>query len=441
MILAALALAQRPTEGGSYAFDDTDVVTSVDSAGGGVRVWYSTEGNNAVQSGDDDADGVPDFAETVAATAEDVLAVYAATGFRSIPADGGEGGSDAMDVYLVDFAGTADGHYSAESCEDDACSGYFVMENDFSGYGYSSDEAAIAVLTSHELFHGIQGAYDYDEESWYTEGTAVWAERHYDPASEDFLWFCDAYLEEPTRQLSEPPSGPVPTFAYATALWWWFVTEQEGTAWMVGYLEATPATDDLPALLGEQLDLTSSFVRFAEWNLATGSLAGVAESYDFAAEIGPPVFEARASALDDDQRFYPLSTTYYRLNHGGGALQFGLEADAPSLVFELWATDAEGRVTELVAAPAPTAGIQELGDFEEGTYYFVGVNPSLDEDSTKVRFCLDDDVSDCVPVVEDSAADTGKPEDDGGCGCASGPGAAAPGLLAALALLRRRRAG
>ena len=425
-----------PTSGGSYAFDDTDTVTSVDGPAGTARVWYSTEGNNQVLQGDADKNGVPDFAELVAETTEDVLAFYEEEGFRTIPDDGTAGGSAAMDVYLVDFHGDADGHYSTESCEGDVCSGYFVMENDFSGYGYSSDEEAVRVLTSHELFHGIQGAYDYDEEIWYQEGTAVWAERLYDPDSRDFLDFCSAYLEDTGRSLSEPPAGPVPTFAYATALWWWFVTERYGEAWMADYMEGTTESDDLLAVLDERVDLAMDWVDFASWNLATGHLAGVEDSYEFAEDLVAPKLEDRDDFLDDDQRFYPLATTYYLLEHPGGPLQFGLEADAPDLVFRLYATNADGQLDGLVAEPASTMGIQELGDFDAGDYYFFGTNPTLAEDSTKVRFCLGADVSECVPEVEDTGG-TPEPDKPTSCGC-GGPSAPTWLAVAALGLLRRR---
>lgn len=438
ILLVSLALA-RPTSGGGYAFDDTDTVTWVDGPTGAARVWYSTEGNNVVQAGDADGDGVPDFAALVAATTEEVLLFYQDQGFRPIPDDGDAGGSAAMDVYLVDFHGDADGHYSTESCDrDDVCSGYFVMENDFAGYGYSNDAEAVRVLTSHELFHGVQGAYDYDEEGWYQEGTAVWAERLYDPESDDFLWFCQAYLADAGRSLSRPPAGPIPTFSYSTALWWWFATERYGTGWMVDFLEATTSSDDLLAMLDERVDLATDWVDFASWNLATGRLAGVEESYTFAAELRGLVLEDTGASLDDDQRFYPLATTYYKLEHGGGPLQFGLEADAPDLVFRLYATNAAGQLDGLVAEPAPTVGLQELGDFDAGDYYLLGTNPTLAEDSTKVRFCLGPDASDCVPAGEDTAPpdDEEVPEE---CGCAS---AGVPGGWLALAgalLVGRRR--
>ena len=440
LILAALmssvALA-RPTEGGSYKYDETDVVTYIDGATGHARVWYSSSGPNMVKEGDEDANGVPDFAELVAAYTEDVLVTYEDFGFRPLVSDGTAGGSDAMDVYLVDFGGDADGNYAAESCTRDVCSGYFQMENDFKNYGYSDTESAISTLTSHELFHAQQAAYDNGGDSWYAEGTATWAENFFDPGSEDFQYFCDYYLTDTGRSLDQPPVGPIPTFSYSTAIWWHFVTQRYGDEWMIDYLEATADGEDLVEALASRVDLTTDFVDFAGWNLATGSLAGglAGDGYDFASAIGPPKFEDRGSGFDDEERFYPLSTTYYKLEWEGGPLQFGLAVDSPDVVFQLWGTDADGRVDGIVAEPASVAGVVELGDLSAGGYYFLAVHPTLAEESTKVQFCLSTDASNCEPAAD--TGDTGGTDEKGGCACASAPagGSSAPGVSAAAGLM------
>ncbi|MSP55679.1 MAG: hypothetical protein EXR69_08780 [Myxococcales bacterium] len=442
--LPSVALA-RPTEGGSYAYDAADEVTYIDGATGHARVWYSASGPNMVKEGDEDADGVPDFAEMVAAYTEDVLVTYEEFGFRDLVSDGNAGGSDAMDVYLVDFGGDADGNYAAESCTRGVCSGYFQMENDFKNYGYSDAESAISTLTSHELFHAQQAAYDSRGDSWYAEGTAVWAEEFFDPGSEDFQYFCDYYLTDTGRSLDEPPVGPIPTFSYSTALWWYFVTQRYGDEWMIDYLEATAAGEDLVDALASRVDLNTDFVDFAAWNLATGSLSGGSpegEGYEFASAIGPPKFEDRGAGFDDEERFYPLSTTYYKLEWEGGPLQFGLAADSPDVVFQVWGTDADERVNGLVAEPASLAGVVELGDLAAGDYYFAAVNPTLAEESTKVQFCLSADASNCEPAAD--TEDTGDTNGKGGCSCApdlarGGRSATGAAGLFLLGLARRRR--
>lgn len=440
-LLAAPAHA-RPTENGLFHFDETDVVTYLDGPTGTARVWYSTSGPNVVKAGDADGDGLPDFAQMVARYTEDVLARYEGFGFRPIVSDAGAGGSDAMDVYLVDFAGNADGNYSPEHCTANVCSGFFVMENDFAGYGYSNLDAAVSTLTSHELFHAQQAAYNNGMDAWYAEGTATWAEQFYDPDSEDFRYLVEAYLDDTGRSLYEPPTGVLPPFVYGTALWWKFLTDRYGDAWMIDYLAATADGEDLLDALDARTDLSTDFVDFAAWNLATGQLSGAYDGYDFASDVGPPKFEARDPELDDDNRFYPVSTTYYKLEWAGGPLQFGLEADAPDVVFQLWGTDADGRVNGMVAEPASLAGVVDLGDLPAGDYYFLGVNPTLADNSTKVRFCLGADASACAPAEGDTG-DTAAPEADapGGCGCASAPDGAGAALMAAgvaLSALRRR---
>lgn len=421
LALVAIAAA-RPTEGGQFSFDASDVVTSYDSPAGAVRVWYSTDGPNAVRLDDGDATGVPDFVENVGATAEDVLATYAAAGFRPPVSDETGGGSPAMDAYLVDFGGSADGHYAAESCEGEVCSGYFVMENDFEGYGYGDLDEAIRVLTSHELFHAVQAAYDAETESWFSEGTAVWAERLYDPDSADFIGFCGEYLQDPGRSLDEPPAGPVPTFAYSTALWWSFLSTTYGDDVVVALLERS-GEELLPAMVDIQEarggTLAEDWTTFARWNLATGSRAGAAESHAFAAELRTFRIDDDESSLADDVRFYPLAASYFAISHPGGPLRFGIDEPAPNLAFSLHAEDAEGRSTEAVTAFSGAA--TDLGDHAEGVYFLVGANPTLDDQSTKRDICLGPDCEVPDPVAELP------------CGCA---GPASPGILALLFTVR-----
>jgi hypothetical protein len=460
VLLGVVSVAfARPTEGGMWSYDDTDVVTSLDSAAGTVRVWYSTAGTNAVLPDDDDANGLPDFAEEVAATAEDVLAVYADAGFRAPLTDGSRGGSAAMDVYLVDFAGNSDGNFAAESCtggSPNQCSGYFQMENDFAGYGYANITAAIRVLTSHELFHAVQAAYDSGEGVWFSEGTAVWAEQFYDTEeNDDFLSFCDAYLDDTGRSIDEPPAGPVPTFAYATSLWWYYLSVTYGDTIILDLLEATDTGDDVLVDM-EALEaagggsLTNDFATFARWNLATGRYAGASDSYSFASEIGPPRAEASGAAIADDNRFYPVAATYYKLEHPGGEVWFATEADAPELAFSLHGVDTDGHVTPALATFAGTATATSLGDLPAGDYWLIGSNPTLADQSTHVLTCLGsrDDVAACAPIDagDDTAGDTGEdsPEPPVGCGCATGAGAPAEllgGLLLAVGLAGARRSG
>lgn len=469
LLLALPALAERPDEGGLYAFDGEDTLATHDGPLGRVRVTYSASGPNEVREGDDDGDGVPDFVVAVAESAEDVLAVYEATGFRAPVAESemgldGLGGSDAFDVYLVDFAGVADGWFSTDACRGAICSGYMVMENDFRGYGYPSIDEAIRVLTSHELFHAVQAAYNANQPDWMREGTAVWAELLYDPDNDDFFYFCNAYLDDVGRSLDRPPAGAGSSFSYGTALFWAFLVEQYGVPSAVALQEAMEDRDEEEALdavedvivaNGDALD--QAWATFTRWNLATGDRAGAMDSYSFAAGLRGIEAELEGSAIVDGDRFYPLAATYYRLDHAGGALFFAASDDPSGLVFSLHPVSGgedDGPVEEAVHTWAPEGlGSVELGELEPGGYWLVVTYPERAESSTSVDFCLggEADVAACrvgetgdsgggetgAPDTAEAETGEGKP---GGCGCATGSrDAAGIAALAVLAALSRRR--
>ena len=74
----------RPTEGGMFSFEEEDVVEHLDSADGAVRVHYSVSGPNVTLLTDDDADGLPDYAELVAETTAGVFDFYEGLGFHAL---------------------------------------------------------------------------------------------------------------------------------------------------------------------------------------------------------------------------------------------------------------------------------------------------------------------------------------------------------------------
>ena len=468
LLLSASASAGRPDEGGAWVnYDETDELAWVDGPAGVVRVHYSAAGTNQVQAGDTDLDGVPDFAQDVAAAAEDVLDFYASVGFMLPVGEAqmglsGEGGSDAFDFYLVDFGGSSDGQFVAEACSGVVCSGYMVMENDFSGYGYSSDAQAIRILASHELFHGVQAAYHSGQPSWVSEGTAVWAEHAYDPDNEDFIWFCDAYLEDTGRSLYSPPAGAIESFSYSTALWWSFMEAQVGEGSMVSFQEALGdqgADLDHDSAMQVMLDVVDAagadfsdlWVTFARWNLATGKRAGLADSHSFAADLDEVEASAEGASIDDDNRFYPVAASYFRLDHAGGELYFATAEDPTGLVFSLHPVadgDDDGPVVDPVDEWSPVGPeTRSLGERDAGGYWLVGTYPLVAEQSVKVLFCLGDAaaVALCAPAGDTGGTDTGGDggaDDPAGCGCAAGGAASgwrwAPAGLLLLTLLRRR---
>lgn len=458
------AWAVRPDEGGLFSFDAADVLAYLDGPAGVVRVHYAVSGPNVTLLEDADGSGLPDFPEQVAATAEEVLRFYIDDlGFRPPLSEdelglGPLGGSNAFDFYLVDFGGSADGLFSVDGCAGKVCAGFMVIENDFRGYGYASLEEATAVLTSHELFHAVQAAYNAGQPVWMSEGTAVWAEHQFLPGVPDFHYFCSAYLDDPGRSIDSPPAGSVTSFSYGTALFFQFLTERFGVgtgpdlqATMEDHGEDDAFDAVVAVITANGSSLHEEWTTFVRWNLATGLRAGALDGYPFAEDLGGVQPEARGTALHDDNRFYPLAATYFYLeDHPGGTVRFATAEDPSGLTFSLHATDASGAVTEALLTWSPTAPEdRSLGDLDAGSYWLVGTYPEQAPQSVKIDFCLglDSTIDDaCLPGDTDpEPVDSGEPSapddtDKGGCAHVRGPwqGSLGGALLGMLALMRRR---
>jgi len=280
------------------------------------------------------------------------------------------GGDDRLDAYLVDFGGSADGRFVVDGCDANQapCAGHLVVENDFSGYSYGSLAEAADTVVSHELFHAVQASYVRDLPVWISEGTAVWAQRLHEPDSEDYLRFVNAYLDQLERSLDRPPSGPVPSFAYGTALWWDHLVRRHDATWIDGYLRALgrDASDPVSTMqvLLEAYDdtLQDAWLDFAIANLQTGDRAVSGQGHPYAASLRPADASEDGPSWEAALRVFPLSVRYDRI------------APAPEVL----------RVT--YSEPTATAHLTIVPERSDGT-----LGPSLGSWATP-------DVPDTIPV-------------------------------------------
>ena len=389
LFLLCSAFAQRPDEGGFFAFSSADVLSYHDSVS--FRVHYSVDGPNQTILDDVDENGVPDFVEEVALTAEEVLNVYDNRGFRRplTEADVGLelGGSPAFDFYLVDFGGSSDGMFGIDDCVDHRCAGYMVIENDFYGYGYGSISSAISTLVSHEFFHAVQASYRADQESWLSEGMAVWAEHLFEPEVRDYLSFCSEYLEHTERSLNRPPAGAINSFSYSTALWFGFLQEQWGADIMISILEELDTQEDSSQAMFDAIGegFSDLWHEFGRWNLATSRRSGILESYPYASQLHGLKFVQEGEQILDDHRFYPLTSSYFQLDHAGGEMNFSIEEGAPEIVFSIHPTDGNIALEPLESWEGDQ---QRSWELEAGTYFLVGSFASPQSSSQKLEICL-----------------------------------------------------
>lgn len=490
----------RPTDTSSglmWRFAATETVENFGADGGAYRVFFTRAGVNAVPATDANDSGVPDFVEVVDSAYEEVGALYhGPLGYRRPVSDGtipNNGGDDRFDIYLVDFARAADGAFRVDQCPPTSpskCIGYVVQENDYAGYGYPSTTIANRILASHEYFHAVQAAYDDDQSVVVSEGTAVWASERFDPSLNDFEAFVHGYLERTDRSIDSPPPGPVPTFAYGSAIFFKFLTERHDDALIRklwehlenGQGDPTEAADQanptfviqLDALLKRdyQSSFSAEWAEFAKWNLFTASAADPMQSYAEGARY--PAVTSAASGLPfqmDGLRVFYASAQYFTAPANGRTRvtaaitdsSFTTTNDLDGMVLWLVARKG-GRNTEVVRV---TNG--ETVDVSGGFVMVVVTNtnrgpmgPSL---SQRPGLCIGttDEVNACVVALggqlPDAGVDagvdagtmmltdagmmpggdagTGEPMMPMGCGCSSGIELSA--LWFVLLLLFKRR--
>ncbi len=446
-LLATSQAELRPTDTASalmWKFLSTDVVESHGVDGGSFKVHYTRAGPNAVPLADLDDSGVPDFVERVDETYEAVGATYhGALGFRLPLSDATvspNGGDARFDIYLLDFARSADGAFRVDRCLNtapDRCIGYVVQENDFVGYGYPDTTTATRILGSHEYFHAVQAAYDANQNVVVSEGTAVWATERFDPSTNDFENFVHGYLERPDRSLDAAPPGPVPSFAYGSAIFFRYLSEQHGDDVVRKLWErlengqgdpAEPADVAAPTFLVQldallQRDYATSFAdafaEFATWNLYLGAAADPAKAYAEGAKY-PPVAVTTVAApyrLDGARIFY-ASTQYFEAPAAGRTRMTATLADSaltstddlPGLVLVIAARKA-GRITELTRVTG-----SESVDVSGGSLVVAVINTNRGAIgaalSQRPGLCLGtaEEVASCRATFTGGVADAGSPD-------------------------------
>lgn len=471
-VVASHEAALRPDNPASedlFRFAPGDVVESFDSAPGHFRLRFARAGRNAVPGADADSSGAPDFVEQSAAIYEQVLARYLDLGFLAPISDEGiadNGGDGRFDVYFVDFGDSSDGAFRRDAAIDGHPHrqvGYMVQENDFAGYGYPSLAAANRTLASHEFFHAVQAAYNGDQGSVVSEGTAVWATETFDPSLGDFEGMIAGYLDNPDHSLDLPLPGPVDPFSYGSALFFEFLSERFGPQIIVELWTALRDGPDDPdpewfdridaVLRAHASTFPDAFLDFATRNLFTGAAAEPARGY--ARARGYPAVkttETQAPYSETKMRLFYASTQYYRLPVSGRArVEAALvpsadgddSVDGLGLVLAMKKGPWYGDVLAFADAGSEPRGLDAK---DADTAVVAVVNTNRSGVSKRPGLCIGapDEVEACrkalappapPPPVQLPAA----PPAPTGCGCGDGPAAAAILSVASIVGVRRRR--
>jgi hypothetical protein len=148
------------------------------------------------------------------------------------PDDGGDGRTD---IYLADVG--ADGLFGYCTTDDPNAfdftypyydvSAYCVVDEDFANavYGGIDPQDARDVTAAHEFFHAIQFHYDWFEDLWLMEGTAMLMEGQFRPDVKDRInYLGHSTLTSPGTPVDRGSGG----FEYGAWIFWRFLVESMG---------------------------------------------------------------------------------------------------------------------------------------------------------------------------------------------------------------------
>ena len=260
----AKALLARPTDGpsdpGGTGYTPSELATATSSCSTHLCIHWVTTGSDAISTADGcttmdtsavapvcsaaGANGIPDYVDTVKDVLEHVWTTEISTfGFKSPKDDSAStntngGNPDAkIDVFLTGLRSlglygycTSDDPHLGGGYSFYDMSSYCVLDNLYTGYGYSEATIPMKVTAAHEFFHASQFAYDITEDRWFMEGTAAWMEDQvYDNLSgndsydDNYQYLADSPLTSPQTSLDDGDNSRF--WLYGTWLFWRFLSE------------------------------------------------------------------------------------------------------------------------------------------------------------------------------------------------------------------------
>jgi Bacterial Ig-like domain len=236
---------------------------------------------------------IPDYVETMSQVFEHVHQVEnGELGWREPVGDGTRGGGvDKTDVYIKELGDQGIFGYSTPDPNQKTNSqfAYLVMDNDYSQAEfprYSNPLLPMEVTAAHEYNHVLQFGYDWLQDTWLLESTAVWMEDKVYNSVNDYV----SYLKPWTQLTQVPltsfdaadPSDPINVKVYGDAVWERWIEAHYGPDTVRAPWERSlqtnppsfaPAAYD-SALRSQGTNLFEAFTRFAadtaEWRSTAG---------------------------------------------------------------------------------------------------------------------------------------------------------------------------
>ena len=249
------------------------------------RIHYTTSGTDST---------TVQWADSVAADAEDVWSKYSALGWQMPPPDGANGGNALFDVYIRNTL--PDGYFGVAVPESpytvfypDGSTSYLEVYRDSLPLPFPRF-ARLRALLAHEFHHAVQMSYTIAETPlWaFYENCSVWGERL---LYKDITTLPSRFAADPVKNPLFSPERPITdtsaSYEYTGALWPTFLTEfYGGTAvrsiWeQMGSHAGPHLLQDIDATLMASFgsDLREALRHYAIWRYFTGARADTAHYF------------------------------------------------------------------------------------------------------------------------------------------------------------------
>ena len=313
---------------------------SVVSPSGQFRIHYDTSGRDAVDLADEDGNDIPDFIDEAAAALDSAWKLEVdELGYLPPPSDGGAGGGDEYDVYVIELGGAGSGYYgttTALSPGATTTASFLTIDNDYTDAGYGTTSGcnsargargldALRVTAAHELYHAVHFAYyqPKPQEAWWQEATATWIEEVAYPEVNDYFIYLCAFLLETSRSLDSGRAVSRDNHIYGATVFPHFLDQRYGRdvirqIWEEHAMWANGDPSNLDRVLRQHTPggLEDAVGEFGVWNYFTGHRHRE-QFYDEgnlwpAISVGPSG-TAVASTITDNGRVDHLASAYFRI--------------------------------------------------------------------------------------------------------------------------------
>jgi hypothetical protein len=274
----ARALLARPTDAEDPGGSSYTVPEAAPACSAHFCVHYVITSADAPNLSDGNGNGLPDYVDQVAATAEQSYAVEnGSLGWQAPEPDGNRGGDGRTDIYLSELRGELFGYATTDPGQgnDRSQFAYLVLDNDYSTSEFPGTipVEVLEVTLAHEYNHILQFSYDVFQELWFLESSAVWMEDRVFGSINDYLRYVKVWAK-----LSKLPLTFDNIKVYGTGVWLHWLAGRYGPDVVRGAWERARGTKPVGFSLktlersvhaARGLTLAREFARFAaataEW--------------------------------------------------------------------------------------------------------------------------------------------------------------------------------